>query len=144
MKEIGSQNERERCENGDEVYIRPAAEPVDRPIDWCAQSRGRSTVRSTGVHKCTQNSAQDSSVDRSIDRLPERPTAHRPTDMMRLSVEHGRPTGRPDASVCRPPGRPTGVSMRGSVSPFWILTLFLNCRRIQLGFPKFLGIFGNK
>jgi len=41
-------------------------------------------------------------------------------------------------------GRPCGISGRENVSPFRIQTLFLNWRRIQLGFPKFLSLVSNK
>ena len=60
--------EAKRSENGDGVYIIPAAGPVDYLVDWCVQSRGWLTARSTGVHKRAKDSAQNSSVDRSVDR----------------------------------------------------------------------------
>ena len=46
------------------VDIRPAVEPVDRPVDPCAQRWVLSIAQSTGVHK----RAQDISVDRPVDR----------------------------------------------------------------------------
>ena len=73
--------------NKDGVDIKPAAELVNRPVNQCAQSRGRSTTRLTGVHKRTQDSAHDSSVDRSVDR--SRRMVDRPVDH---SVDHIRRT----------------------------------------------------
>ena len=119
--EIGSQQERERnLYQTSSRTGRPPGRPVCTNVHMVAQSTDWSTVAG------------------------ERSTA-RSTDWHdKLSVGHGRPTGRLGAWVGRPPGRPTGVSGRRSVSPFRIRTSFLNWKQIQLRFLKFLGLFGYK
>ena len=57
--EIGSEKERERREN--RAYIRPAAGPVDRHLDRCAQSRANRPLGQpvcTNVHKVARSTAR--------------------------------------------------------------------------------------